>query len=110
MHGNCGDTVSLATSDELVVSADTSDKVHPVVTLDVCDAEYLFENVFIDDLCVKLGDWRAVVNFLWLYRHDMPSVIYVETVGMFGFDFSCFSIGKRTNVEISFESCQELLL
>ena len=50
MHGNRSDTVSLATSYKLVVSADASYKVYSVVTLDVSDAEYLFENVFVDDL------------------------------------------------------------
>lgn len=54
MHRNCSHTVSFTAPDKLLVTADASDEVHSIVTLDVLDPQDTSQDVLVDNLTVKL--------------------------------------------------------
>ena len=90
------------------MTSDASDKVDSVVTLDVCDAQDFFEDVLVDDLSVKLGNWRSIVDFVRFDRHDMPFVVNVEAVGVFALNLRGLTISQRSNDEIFLQGSLEL--
>ena len=108
MHGDCSDTVALASAFKLRMTTDTSNEVDPVVTLDVFNAKDLLKDELVDYLGVKLCDGCAKVDFIGLDSHRIPPVIDVETVVMLCQHFGSFSIGKRAQSEIFLEGRHEL--
>ena len=100
MHGNSSNAVVLAAALELGMTTDTSDEVDSVVTLDIFDAEDLFEDELVDYLRIELGDGCAKVDFIWFYGHRVPPIVYIETVVVLCLDSGSLSIGKRAQSEI----------
>ena len=108
MHGDGSHAVSFASSDELLVTTDTSDEVHSVVTLDIFDAKDLLEHELVDDLAVKLCDGRAEVNFIWLDRHDMPFVVDEKAVTVTRLNLRGFPVSQWADGEVLFQCCHEV--
>ena len=108
VHGDSSDAVVLAAALELGMTTDTSDEVDSVVTLDIFDAEDLFEDELVDYLGIELCDGRAKVNFVGFDGHSIPPIVNIETVVVLCLDSGSFSIGKRAQSEIFLEGRHEL--
>ncbi len=108
VHGDGYEAVGLAAPDELFMSADSTDEVHSVVSLDILDVEDLAQDELIDYLRVKLANGRRIVHLVWLDLHHVPLVVHKEAILVLFGHSRGLTVGQGANEEVLLKGALEV--